>query len=53
MLKSVNYSASHTDPSVTSVYNLHDYDDYDDLKQQMSDKWGKRLQLIFDAEEKE
>lgn len=38
---------SHTDPSVTSVYNLHDYDD---LKQEMSATWGNHLQQIVYVE---
>ncbi len=36
---------SHTDPSVTSVYNLHDYDD---LKKEMAIAWGKHLQAILE-----
>ncbi|MCK4620737.1 MAG: integrase family protein [Desulfuromonadales bacterium] len=41
---------SHTDTSVTSVYNLHEYDE---LKQEMSEAWGKALQLILDNKEEE
>lgn len=35
---------SHTDPSVTAVYNLHDYDE---LKREMSEAWGEKLQEIL------
>ena len=35
---------SHTDSSVTSVYNLHEYDE---LKQEMAEAWGHRLQDIL------
>jgi integrase len=41
---SIGIFLSHTDPSVTSVYNLHEYDE---LKQEMSEAWGKELERIL------
>jgi len=35
---------SHTDSSVTSVYNLYEYDE---LKQEMAEAWGERLAEIL------
>ena len=41
---------SHTDASVTSVYNLYEYDE---LKQEMAEAWGKQLQKILNKLPKE
>jgi integrase len=41
---------SHTDASVTAVYNLYEYDE---LKQEMSIAWDKALKNIIDPPEKD
>ncbi len=39
---------SHTDPTVTAVYNLHEYDE---IKQEMAVVWGERLKKILGAKD--
>jgi len=41
---------SHTDSSVTSIYNLHEYDE---LKKEMAIAWGERLQAILEKKEQD
>lgn len=41
---------SHTDSSVTAIYNLHEYDE---LRQELAIAWGEQLQAILDTKDNE